>query len=669
MRKFTLLLLLPLCCLGQKAPVKFGEILSEDLKMTRYEKDTSAAAVVLYDFGESIIQYEQNNGFVLHFDRLQRIKIVTKEGLDHANFSISLYHDGGNTEKITGLKAVTYNWENGKIIESKLKNDAIFKEKVNANLDLMKITMPNVKEGSIVEISYKINSDFLFNFQDWEFQSTIPVVWSEYRARIPQYFSYDKYMQGYITLAINEQNQVPASITLVSKERTGDRTTQTVFSTDKINYQESTYRWAAKDVPAFKPEPYITTSRNYISKINFELASTQFPGQPIKKYMGSWEDINKQYAESEDFGGAVTGNGFLKKIVEEVTFGMTDPKPKMSAIVNYIRNEVAWDGTSRRFTTKTLRKALDEKKGNSAEVNLLLASMLDKAGIRVMPVLISTRDHGFVREATPISSQFNYVICQAVVNEKAYLLDATEKLLPVGMLPERCLNGSGFAVSKEGYQWVQLQTPVKSRTVVNADLALENGSELKGKIQIDRAGYDGLAGRKRYFAKEEDEYVKDFLGNRPWEIIGRDFVNTKEIDQPLKETYDLVVNEHITSTGNTIYLNPLLLFRLESNPFKPETREYPVDYSSPFEQIYMCRITLPAGYEVDELPTAKVLALPSNAGRFTYSVTQAGNILNIVSNFQINKSVFTQLEYPNLREFYNQVVAKHAEQIVLKRNK
>jgi hypothetical protein len=72
---------------------------------------------------------------------------------------------------------------------------------------------------------------------------------------------------------------------------------------------------------------------------------------------------------------------------------------------------------------------------------------------------------------------------------------------------------------------------------------------------------------------------------------------------------------------------------------------------------------------VEEIPQAKVIALPANAGRFTYSITQAGNLINIVNSFQINKSIFSQAEYPNLREFYNQVVAKQTEQIVLKKKK
>lgn len=662
------LISMPLVTMAQNLPIKFGDVPMEQLTMKRYDPDTSAAAVILADYGESSIEYDQTIGFTLQFERLTRIKILTKDGLDWANFNIPLYHDGSSDEKVGSLKGVTYNLENGKIVETRLKNDAVFNEKQDANTNIRKVTMPNVKVGSVIELTYKVRSDFIFNFQDWFFQNTIPTLWSEYRARIPEYFNYDKYMQGYIQLGINEQTKEPASIMLRSKERVGSRSasTQTNFSSDEIRYVEHRFRWAAKDVPAFKPEPFITTSRDYISKINFELASTQYPNQPLKKYMGSWEDINKQYYENPEFVGEVTGNGFLKRTVEEITVGISSPEEKIGVITSYIKAHVDWDGTSRKFSSKTLKKVLDDKSGSSAEINLLLASMLEKAEINVSPVLLSTRDHGFVRETTPVSSQFNYVICVVNINGKSILLDATEKLLPAGVLPERCLNGNGFVVSKEGFQWVPLQSTVKSKTIVTADFSLTDSGDLKGKFQIEKGGYDGLASRKRYHSNDE-EYVKDFLEGRSWEITHAEVGNVKEINQPLKESYEVIVSEHVVSTPDALYFNPLLLQRMDVNPFKLETREYPVDYGSPFERMYIGKIAIPAGYQVDELPKSVVIGLPANAGKFSYSVTFIGNSLNIVSNFQINKSIFTQEEYPNLREFYNQVIAKQAEQIVLKK--
>jgi len=655
----------------KKAPIKFGDIPLEDLKMVSYAKDTSASAVILTDFGQSSLVYSQQEGFTILFERITRIKILRKDGLDWATFAIPLYKDGGVNEKLSGLKGVTYNLENNKIVETKLKNDAVFKEKVNENVDIMKLTLPGVKVGSIVEISYKVMSEFLFHFQDWEFQSTIPTRWSEYRAAIPEYYHYDKYTQGYVPLAIVEDEVASNSITLTSSERSGGRgfnTVTTQFNTDRIDFKEDRHRWVAQDVPAFKPEPFITTPKDYILKINFELAYKKFPGQPIEPVIGSWQDLNKQFSESESFGKEITGNGFLKKTVEEITAGVSTPEQKISAINSYVARNIEWNGNSFKFSSGSLKKVLEEKKGSSADINLVLGSMLEKAGFKVSPVLLSTRDHGFVRENVPISSQFNYVVCLVRLNDKLILLDATDKFLPTGTLPERCLNGNGFIVSPDGsFGWVPLKSPSKSRRYYNVDLALNDAGELRGKVNIDQSGYYAQSGRKKFLAKGEEEYVKDITDNHAWAVEKKEFKNAKEVAEGFKETYDVVIKDHVVATDGIIYINPFIAQQEKENPFKLEKREYPVDYGSPLEKMYLCKFTIPDGYVVDELPKSLVLKLPDNSARYVYNLVQTGNAISLTSNLQINNSLFSQDEYPHLREFYTQLVAKQAEQIVLKK--
>ncbi len=653
---------------AQKSPIKFGEIPLEDLKMVVYDKDSSASAVVLTDFGQSSILYNQTEGFTLNFERTTRIKVLTKDGLDWATFSILLYHDNTGKEKFSGLKAVTYNLENNKVVETKLKSDAVFKEKVNANYDMMRVTLPNVREGSIVEITYNVISDFLFNFQDWEFQHTIPTRWSEYRANIPEFYNYDKYMQGYISLAVNETKDVSSSIVLTSKDRSSGYGSGTEFSHDKITLKEYRSRWVASDVPAFKEEPYITTSKDYISKMNFELSYIKFPDQPIKPIMGTWEDINRQFIDSPNFGGEITGNGFLKKIAEEVTAGKTTPEEKIDAINNYVKQNILWNGSSVKYTDTPLKKVLEDKKGSSSEINLLLASMLEKLDFNVNAVLISTRDHGFVRQNIPISSQFNYVLCLVNIDNKQVLLDGTDNLLPTGILPERCLNGSGLVVSKTGtHSWVPLTAAVRSLSYYNVELTLNAQSELKGQVKRDQSGYYAYSGRKKLLAKGKDDYVKDFISGRSWEVDKSTFINDKEVALPFKEAHEVLITDQVVSTNDIIYLNPFVTSQLTDNPFKTESRKYPVDFGSPQENLYTCRITIPDNYVVDELPQARVIRLPGNAAKYAYSVTMAGDAIMVTSNLQINNSLFSQEEYPTLRLFYDQIVAKQSEQIVLKK--
>ncbi|MBI1770029.1 MAG: DUF3857 domain-containing protein [Bacteroidetes bacterium] len=657
---------------GQKPPAKFGDIPMEDMKMTVYPNDSSAEAVILVDYAESAIKYSEHDGFQIIFERLQRIKILTKEGLKWGDFSIPLYHNYDNEEKIKGLKVVTYNLENGKIVQTKTKSETFIREKYNANLNFTKVTWANVKEGSVLEIAYTITSDFLFNFQDWEFQTTIPTRWSEYRASIPEYYNYEKFMQGYVALSVNENEQVQNSFTINSSERSpigGARTTTTSFSQDKIEYQENRFRWAAKDVPAFKKEPFMTGSRDYVSKINFELAFTKFSDQfsnpGIKRYMGTWEDISKTYLDR--VGKEITGNNSLKNKVEEILAGVSDPEQKVATVFNYVRQNILWDGANREYPENSPKKTLEEKKGNSAEINFLLASLLEKAEINVSPVLLSTRDHGFVRETMPVSTQFNYVVCLAKVGQKSILLDATDKFLPVGMLPERCLNGKGLVASAEGFQWVSLQSPTKTKTFYSADLKLTDSGELKGSLKIDKTGYSSADARKSYLANGEKDYLKAFTEGRSWTLSKSEFQNVNEIHQPFKEIHELTINEHITEAGSTIYLSPFILAKAKENPFKLEKRTYPVDFAHAFDEMYTARITIPEGYVIDEMPKSKVIALPENTARYSYNAAQAGNTISITSSLVINRSLFTQEEYPNLREFYSQLVAKQAEQIVLKK--
>jgi hypothetical protein len=660
------LLLIISSAAAQSDPVKFGNVSLQDVQMTQYEKDTSAAAIILMDYGKSSLPYSKENGFSVLFERIIRIKILKKDGLSWGDFEIPLYKSGSSDEKVSGLKAITYNLEGGKMVETKLKNENVFKESVNKNRDVMKIALSNVKVGSVLEITYKVMSDFIFNFQDWQFQTSIPTVWSEYRARIPEYFFYDKYTQGYAPLSINEKTIGNNSISFTSSERSGGNVTSTTFNHDQVNFTEEKLRWVAENVPAFKAEPFIASEGDYISKINFELSYTKFPNSPVKTYMGNWEDINKFFSEDQDFYGQIAANGFLKRVVDDVIMGVSGDEQKIVAIENYVKNNILWDGTNTWHTRATLRKVFDEKKGSSGEINMILASMLEKAGFTVFPVLISTRSHGMLREHIPASNQFNRALCFAEAGGKQYLLDATDKLLPMGVLPESCLNGKGFVVSKTGFKWVPLTAPKKTKKVINGLMTLSSDGGLAGNLTIEQSGYLGHRARKSYFGEGEEKYVKS-AKQENWEVSKSEFVNAKEINEIFKERHEVIIPDFATVAGDVIYINPTISKYQQSNPFKVEKREYPVDFAYPADEFYMIKLTIPDGYLIDQLPAPKAFVLPGNASKYAYNITAIGNTISIVSTVSINKALFVQDEYPNLREFFNQVVAKQNEQIVLKK--
>ncbi|MBL7850498.1 MAG: DUF3857 domain-containing protein [Cyclobacteriaceae bacterium] len=648
---------------GQKPPIKFGDIPDEQMRMTVYPKDSSAAAVVLADYGESVIDYA-NDAFLIRFERIRRVKILTKDGLEWGNMTIPLYRDGGTDEDLSSVKAVTYNLEGNKVVETKMKNDAMFKEIADQNLTLVKLALPNVKVGSVVEITYKINSPFIYNFQDWDFQTTIPTVWSEYRSRIPEYFTYKKFVQGYLPVTINENKSEYKAFNIRTRVQTGSARTTAVE--DRVDYSENYNRLVIQNVPAFKSEPYMTTYRNYISRINYELSLVKLPGQELQTFNDSWEDLNKDFLKMETFGGVVRGSGFLKDETEALVAGKTDNREKVGAIYHWVKSNVEWDGQYRKFSDGNLRQTLTTKKGSSAEINLMLVSMLQKAGLQASPVLVSTRDHGFVRRETPVSSQFNYVIAAVDLDGKTFLLDATDRTLPMNVLPLRCINGDGFMISPEKPGWIGL-TPSKTKTSATLDFQLADDGKLSGKAAFSHDSYFAQKVRKSYFTKGKDEYVKDVASTYQWEIASAEFENLEKLSESVKETYQVKLDEHIQLAGDKMYINPIFIQRLDENPFQSQNRAYPVDYGSPEDRLYMVRITLPEGWVTEEMPQPKAWVLPANSGRYVYNISQTGNMISVTSQLIINKPLFSHEEYVPLRDFYTQVVAKQAEQIVLKR--
>lgn len=628
---------------AQKSPIKFGDIPMEDMELTSYPLDESAPAVILADYGEASVRLSSVH-VALVFERHVRIKILKKEGLSWADAAIPLYHSGSAEERVIGLKAATYNLEGGEIVETKMAKDGIFKEKFNRNINLQKFTLPNVKEGSVIEYSYNVSSEFLANYPNWQFQYPIPVRHSEYWAIIPEFFQMEKYMQGYL----------PA-------------TSYEVTSRSTSNYKEDLHHWTMKDAPAFKPEPYMTNERDYMSKINFALAYISFPGQPVREVMGTWDKLAKDLMESESFGRAISGSGFLKKKVEEVVASETDPQKKMEKIYNYVRRELEWTGEND-FVADHLKDVFEKRKGTAGDINIALASMLEKAGFIVDMVLLSTRDHGFIRTQYPMSRQFNYVICAPVLEGRQVFLDATDRYIPMGVLPERCLNGQGLIVSNSTRGWINLETKTKERTVTAVELNLNESAELSGQMVVSRDGYDAARQRKEFYSQGEEAYVKSSFSDHPgWEVSHSSFDGANEIDKSFKENHELKISDHIMQAGDVMYINPFITEQIEENPFKLEKREFPVDYGCAKEKIYSVKLTIPDGYEIDELPESKMMALPGSAARYLYNATRAGNTINITSAFSVNRNIFTQEEYPNLREFYNLVVAKQAEQIVLKK--
>ena len=668
---FIIILFISFQSFGQKPPIKFGKINTDLLEMTEYENDTNASAVILCDYGRTYFEYVDKKGFQMHFDRMVRVKILEKDGYEWADWTIPLWKDGSMEEKVSQLKAITFNLSNGKVIKDKLGNEGRFTEKVNDRLELLKFTMPNVLVGSVLEIEYSVISPFYYNLQDWYFQYDIPVAWSEYVVEIPEYFNYVKNMKGYLALSIDERDTKPGRIEINEMVRSQSMGSGSAVRSDMNRYAKDYIiekeRFVAENVPAFIIEEPLTTKENYISMLEFELASYNPPYGAVTKYSSTWESINKQLMQSDNFGGRLNSGGFLKDVVESIDLSNESENDKLIAAYSFIHSHMAWNGSTRKYTDQSLRSAFKEKSGSEVEINMMLVVLLRELGIQADPVMLSTRSHGMVRPTYPTLSGFNYVIARAIVDEKEYLMDASYPYLPAGMLPKKALNGKGRLISKNHTDWVDLTPSQSYKMLTMYTLELDKNGEFIGSIQSSDKGYAALSGRNKLGSYDsEEKFVDDLQDN--YEGLSVDsfaFENRGQWYKDLKEKYTVRIKDKAVEAGNLLYFNPMFFEAMEENPFKLEERLYPVEYAYKKEITYMLNFTIPQGYKLEEKPENEVVSLPDNAAKFTYRISVMGNRIQVMSKYSVNKLIYTSEDYGFLKEFFNHIVTKHSEQIVL----
>ncbi|MDJ1499153.1 DUF3858 domain-containing protein [Xanthocytophaga agilis] len=629
---------------AQADPIKFGKIELADLQMKSYDKDTSADAVVLCDYGKAFF----NNNLQIQFERIVRIKILKKSGYSWADGIIPFLKSTGAEVKIMDLKGVTYNLQNGEIIKEKMSKEAVFSEKKSKNLYFQKFTLPNVKEGSVIEYTYTTVSDFWYEFHNWTFQKEIPVIWSEYRASIPEYLSYKLQMSGYEAPHISKTE--PANVS---------------FGTTNVSGKN--YRWVFKDVPALKEEPYITTIDDYVSKIEFELANISVPGVSYKSFSNNWTSICENMLTDESFGGQIKKTGFVKEFIAKIKSENKEPLAQAIASYDFVRKSIKWNEVEDVYSDAT-KKAYETHSGTTADINLLLIAMLKEIGLDAKPVLLSTRENGKILPFYATISKFNYVIAHVQLGENSILLDATDEHISPGMLPTRCLNGIGRLIDSKGGDWIALDPKERASQLINVQMAINEDGELSGKIEKSLAGYDAWTHRKEIIAIGKDKHTENLKKEHPtWQISKIDLINLDKYAEAFSEKYELTMGDASQKAGNIIYLKPLLSEALTDNPFKHQERKFPVDFATAMDRTYVATITVPEGFKVEEMPKNAIMALPENAGRFSFMAAVNGNTIQISSKISIRKPIFYAEEYAALRELYAQIVSKHAEQIVLKK--
>ena len=668
MRKILLIALLAGSAFGYAQDFKFGKVSKEELEEQAHPKDPDANAAILYKEQYSHIDYSENDGFTLTTEIFQRIKIYTKEGFDWGTHMVSLYTGDTKDEDVTNLKAVTYVLEDGKIEEYKLDNDGIFKEESSKFFSTEKFTMPNLKPGCIIEFRYKFHSPYLSNIDEIRLQEDIPLNKAEVSFESPEWLVFKMHRKGLFPFIVDETSTADK---INFTTRVGADPSSVVGSgrgrlqTESVNYTKKGYDILVKDVPAMHDEAFSSNIDNYRAGLSFELSYTKFPGEPLQMKATSWEAVCKSIYDSESFGGQLKSDRFFDDDLDEVLAGASDPREKVIRVFEYAKRRMTWNGYLGIYADEGVRNAYEQGSGNSADINLTLVNMLRYAGLNANPVIISTRNNGI--PFFPTRNGFNHVIAGVNMEGDILLMDATNKIGAINLLEEGLLNWNGRLIQENGNSiWVSLspKSHAEESTMVSAEF--DENFSLVSKARSQYTGHYGLNFRQRFGGKNEQERFDAFEERHSG--IELNELTIEGLDNPydaVKVNYNFDLMNGVEQVGDKVFISPLIHLATQESPFKSEERQHPVDFGYPRKDRYIVTIKLPEGYTVESLPESGAFALGDNLGSFKYLVSNSNNLIQVSTEMAINSSIVSPDMYQGLKEFYEMIVSKESEKIVL----
>ena len=601
---------------------KFGKVAFEELQMTKYDQDTSAEAVVLYELVEFM---PDEFIFVQHY----RIKILKKSGIDYANMVF-------NRKIKRYINGCTYNLENGVIVKSKLKPESITEEEVAINNFQTHISMSNVKVGSVIEIEIQTFHEAIPNLL--EIQWKIPVV---YGAIIfPKHKSYD-------------------------------------FRINEIGFGQYSFKgegiWIVENLPAFKNEPFITSEKDYKMCLEIELISAIYSNSRYYRtvfFASSWDSVAKFLR--------LSGNLWMK--LNELSLYMNEVadsiKQKSNNEDDLVKNafeeikKIHWNGYKFCYVSQDLEKTFKKKEGNIADININLIILLKKLGLKSYPVLLSTRDNGKISKFYPSLHKFNYLIVAVELPSGVKYLDATDEYLPFGLLPDRISCCLGLPLNDNpGECSVFIEPVAKDKKVSYTNLIVDTLGNIHGSLSIRRLEYNAVD-FKNYLKSQpdHDSYILDLeTNNSGWTIDGYKFNNLNDPYKDFSSEYEV---SHTTSIGGNdiLVFNPLAFVKMENNPFQKDKRYLPISFSKPIEYTSTVTISLPKNYVVSEIPKSIEVNTPDKTAGFSFIAKNMGNSIVIKTKFNVSKLNYATVEYFALRGLYESMLQKLNESIILKKS-
>jgi hypothetical protein len=342
---------------------------------------------------------------------------------------------------------------------------------------------------------------------------------------------------------------------------------------------------------------------------------------------------------------------------------------KARAIFEFVRSDMKWNGTGGYIPKENNTKIWKDKTGSKAEINILLINTLRLAGLNVYPIIVSSRNKGYVNNQYPILD--DYVGVDAFVSlggDTNLILDATVKYLPFGTPPFDQLYTKGLVLrsGSDNCYWYFIKDNTGNKEFASITGEIDESGHLTGEMSLYVNSYEASAlinFKMNNMESNVNEYVKARIPNATIESV-------KDSQDAAKCTFYFKVKfsaQAPTDNEGNIYLAVPTVYGSTTNTFVNQERISDVDFGYKSRADIVMQIKVPDSYVLDSIVPSLSLSTEDHSINFMYNAEMEDGTVVMRQKMEYYKSFYPVGQYPAFYEFFQKYYTFKQKPVILKK--
>lgn len=519
------------------------------------------------------------------------------------------------------------------------------------------LTIPAADPGNIVGYEYEVEERPFFLQDIWFFQEHDPVRESHYSLQLPPGWEFK-------AVWLNHPETKP------------------------IQAGSNSWQWAVTDVKGIQKEPAMPP----VGGVAGHMIVTFFPpGGKAATGFADWNDLGVWM--NQLLVGRVQASPEVKQQVASLSAGKTTQLEKMQTIANFVQHDIRYVAIELGiggWQPHPAPEVFTHRYGDCKDKATLMRAMLSEIGVESYHVVINNH-RGVVTRDTPAHNfGFNHAIVAVklpdALNDPSLIavlkhpklgrllyFDPTDEITPFGQIAGELQDNFALLVTPNGGELLALpmQPPVMNSIERTAKLTLDPSGTLQGDVKEVRLGDRAWSERWALLNVNKDtdriKPIESMLANSipSFRITHATVQNLQHSDQPFGFEYTFVADHYAKNAGGLLLVRPRVLGSkaygfLETK----EPRHFPIEFDSPVHDHDVFEITIPTGYELDDMPPP--VDADYSFGSYHSKTEVNGGVIRYTRTFEVKELSVPVDRADELKKFYRTINGDERNTVVLK---